>query len=171
MVTTADRIVAIKDANVVIDLVEAGLFKVWFSLGIHTITTDIVIKELSEGSQWEYVYPIIEEGLLGVEEFSSDEMMTSVDLSKSHGISVADASVLFLSQKLEAVLLTGDKRLRRSSEALGIEVHGVLWVIDILLERDVILKTQALAGLHLLLAAGTRLPTNEVERRMSAWSE
>jgi len=162
-------IVAIKDANVVIDLVEAGLFRAWFSLGIRTVTTDIVVEELKKGAQWLHVQPMIEEGLLGVESFSMEDMALSINLGKTHGVSVADASVLHLSQKLGAVLLTGDRRLRSSSESLGLRVHGVLWIMDTLLERKMIERSQAIAGLHLLLAAGARLPKKEVDVRLVSW--
>jgi hypothetical protein len=37
--------IAVKDANVLIDLIEADLLGLWFQLGIETHTADLVVRE------------------------------------------------------------------------------------------------------------------------------
>lgn len=167
----SEDIVAIKDANIVIDLVDAGLFSIWFSLGIRTVTTDIVAAELSRGKQWQQVEPLIENGLFEVQDYTASDMVQAVNTSRECGISIPDATVLELSKKLNAILLTGDRKLRSSSENKGIRVHGVLWVIDVLVEYQVIEKSRATASLRLLLSSGARLPLEEVEKRLVSWSD
>lgn len=65
------------------------------------------------------------------------------------------------------MLLTGDRLLRQSADEIGIEVHGVLWIIDLL----------ANAGwrpLELLITAletwrddpAVFLPEHEIEKRL-----
>jgi len=41
--------IAVQDANVLIDLELAGLFDLWFQLGIATHTTDLIKGELEDG--------------------------------------------------------------------------------------------------------------------------
>jgi len=41
--------VAVQDANILIDLELANLFDAWFSLGIETHTTDLVVREIRRG--------------------------------------------------------------------------------------------------------------------------
>ena len=69
MTTSDPPVLVVKDANIIIDLANVGLLELWFSLGIPTITTDLVVLELRKGSQWEAVKPLIDSGFLVVEEF------------------------------------------------------------------------------------------------------
>ncbi|MFT4176773.1 MAG: hypothetical protein QM627_08950 [Luteolibacter sp.] len=160
----------IKDSSVVIDLVNAGLFQVWFALGIRTMTTDFVESELRNGAQWAEVAPLIAEGLLTVESFGTAEVLQLVQLSKEHKISNPDGSVLYLSQQKSAILLTGDRKLRKACTALGIECRGTLWVIDRLLTANVIACPRATAALRLLISNGARLPEDEVVSRLKLWA-
>ncbi len=160
----------IKDSSVVIDLVNAGLFQLWVAMGIRTMTTDFVESELRKGSQWNEVAPLIKDGLLAVESFEGAEVVQLVQLSKDHGISNQDGSVLFLSRKKSAILLTGDRRLRRACTALGIECRGTLWIIDRLLGASVIGCPRAIAALTLLTSTGSRYPEEEVAIRIERWS-
>lgn len=41
--------IAVKDANVFIDLEAMGLLDLWFQLGITTLTSSFVVKELEDG--------------------------------------------------------------------------------------------------------------------------
>ena len=161
----------IKDSSVVIDLVNAGLFPLWFSLGIRTMTTDFVESELRKGSQWDDVAPLITDGLFVIESFDTADVLKLIRLSKDHGISHPDGSVLFLTQKESAILLTGDKKLRKACQALHIECHGTLWVIDRLLREEVITFSRAIAALTLLVSKGGRLPEVEVTTRLEQWSQ
>ena len=140
-------------------------------MGIRTMTTDFVESELRKGSQWEDVAPLITAGLLAVESFDTAEVLKLIRLSKDHGVSNPDGSVLFLSQKESAILLTGDKKLRKACKALQIECRGTLWVIDRLLCADVIACPRAIAALTLLISKGGRLPEVEVTSRLKLWSQ
>ena len=69
----------------------------------------------------------------------------------------------------EAILLTGDQQLRRTADELGVEVHGVLWLLDRLREAGK-------SPLDLLLTAleawrddpAVFLPDGEIEKRLRA---
>lgn len=67
----------------------------------------------------------------------------------------------------EAVLLTGDQLLRRTAGEMAVEVHGVLWLLDLL-------RNAGKCPLDLLLAAletwrddpAVFLPDDEIDTRL-----
>ena len=80
-----------------------------------------------------------------------------------------DVSCYFLAQQTGNPLLTGDGKLRRQAKQDGIEVHGVLWLLDRLIEHLVIDTQTAARGLQAMLDQGARLPKAECEERLQAW--
>ncbi|GIV60064.1 MAG: hypothetical protein KatS3mg043_1153 [Rhodothermaceae bacterium] len=66
------------------------------------------------------------------------------------------------------LLLTGDNALRKLAQSLGIEVHGVLWVLDQLYD-DGFSPRRLEKGLKQILSAGAYLPQEEVIRRFNTW--
>lgn len=83
-------------------------------------------------------------------------------------LSANDCFCLVASLRREnAVLLTGDAQLRSAAEQREVEVHGVLWIIDELAERE-------LAEARILVAAlevwrddpSVFLPSNELAVRL-----
>lgn len=49
-------------------------------------------------------------------------------------------------------------------------VHGMLWVLDVLIERSRLTKTDAARALRELLRGGSRFPASEVEQRLRDWT-
>lgn len=68
-----------------------------------------------------------------------------------------------------AELLTGDGRLRKQAVRDGLEVRGALWLLDRLVDQQLIPPARAAAGLSSMLARGARLPEAECEARMALW--
>lgn len=66
-------------------------------------------------------------------------------------------------------LLTGDGQLRKQAAKDGIEVRGALWLLDQLVEHQIIATAHAAAALQAMLDAGARLPPAECEQRMVVW--
>lgn len=152
-----------------IDLTNVGLLELWFSLGIPTVTTDFVAMELRKGSQWTVVEGLIDAGLLRVVEFEPPEILTIRALAKLHRVSIPDGSVIHLAERDAAHILSGDRRVRRVSETLGIEVRGVLWILDTLVAESVIPNARAASALRLMVDHGARLPEDEVILRLELW--
>lgn len=169
MPISSDTVLIVKDANVIIDLADAGLLQAWFSLGLRTTTTDFVESELKKGLQWEEVSVFIEQELLLVESFSPSDILSIVELGRKNGVGAADGSVLFLAERESGVLLTGDRKLRRKSEDIGIEVRGIFWIFDTLVEELVISPKRALSALKVIVTKGSRLPQQEAQKRMKLW--
>lgn len=66
-------------------------------------------------------------------------------------------------------LLTGDRELRHVAEERGLEVHGVLWVLDQLVEHGLLAPRAARRSLRAMLDQGAWLPADECEKRFSRW--
>lgn len=161
--------VVVKDANIIIDLINGDLLAAWVELGITTLTTDMVESELKRGSQWATVEILIASQAIVVESLSADEIPQVLELKRSHNVSVQDGSVLHLASVKKARLLTGDRKLRLAAQRSEIQVSGVLWVLDILVAENVIDHQQASKGLQLIIHRGARLPGSEVQRRFDEW--
>lgn len=80
-----------------------------------------------------------------------------------------DCSVLFLAIKLGAMLLSGDKPLRKAGTDRQIEVHGTLWIFDQLVERRLITGKVAASKLEHLQSLDRFFPANECQTRLKLW--
>lgn len=167
--------VAVKDASVLIDLAYGDLIGHWFALGIETYTTDAVYTEVKAGSHAGVIEKFVDAGLLIIDQISSDdalEWLTKVQrYSDTLNISFADASALICAEDKSALLLTGDRLLRKQAESSGIEVRGVIWVIDMLVWKDTIDFELAANALNEILAKGARLPSSECKTRLENWRQ
>ncbi len=167
--------VAVKDASVLIDLANGDLIGHWFSLGIQTIITDSVRLEISMGKQDAIISPFIDAGLIQIDRVEDADALgwltTVASLSEQHLISFADATALLCAKQRGALLLTGDGRLRREASGHGVTVRGVLWILDLLVSREVLNCEKAVNALDAILSEGGRLPEAECQKRRRRWGE
>ncbi len=162
----------VHDASVLIDLVLTGLFGPWFKTGPAAKTTSLVWREVNRKSQKAQLARFVESGDLKVVSIGAEDMTRIVRLQADlpARVTLEDASVLFLSSARETVLLTSDKVLRRCATERGIEVHGLLWSLDLLVSRGKILPGAAADRLEQMAALGTgRLPEKECRQRIRKW--
>jgi rRNA maturation endonuclease Nob1 len=161
--------VAVKDANVLIDLIEADLLGLWFRVGIETHTTDLVVHELRRVAHGQALSLMIEAGNLRVRTFEP-AVLNSIRLQAAKfGVSLADASVIHHASEIGATLLSGDRKVRREAAHLGLEVRGLLWVFDKLVGDGVLAPTEAAVRLKRTLSAGAFLPSDECDTRLRRW--
>jgi len=118
--------ITVKDASILIDLAEGDLLGLWFQLKVDTHTTDLVLREVKQETQWARVSAFVDAGLLQSHTSDAASILGMATFTESNGISLPDASGVLLARELEAVLLTGDRRMRLSAEAVEIETHGLL---------------------------------------------
>jgi len=163
--------VVVQDASILIDLAEGELLEAWFSLGIETLTTSLVWREVNRRSHKSRLKRFTRLDKLEVVSMSSEVMTEVVVLKQSlpPALTLQDASVLHLAVKREAVLLAGDDLLRKCAEERGVVVRGLLWVLDELVERHTITPAKAAATLERLLKGKARLPKAECELRLKKW--
>ncbi len=88
---------------------------------------------------------------------------------KSSNASIQDCSVWKLAKNLGCSLLTGDNRLRKVVQKDDVEVHGILYLFDKMLEHQVINHEMATVRLQSLANINTRLPKDEIDKRLELW--
>jgi predicted nucleic acid-binding protein len=84
-------------------------------------------------------------------------------------VSLPDASAYQLAQTLGAILLSGDRTLRNAATKSGVEVRGVLWVLDSLVQKKLLPAVEAAARLHRLMTGQSFLPPVECAKRLGRW--
>ena len=130
--------VAVKDANVLIDLVEGDLLGLWFRLGIETYVPDLVLDEIKHPNHRRMVLAMVEAGNLRVGTFSPAQLSQVDSYKQRYRISLADASAILLAEQMQAILLSGDKLVRKGGLSLDLKVRGLLWVFDELVLRELL---------------------------------
>lgn len=160
----------VQDANIIIDLIDCEIFELFFQLGFEVVTTSLVLDEISDPPQKKRCQTVIGKKILHVHEISTLEYLRlqALDLP---GLSVTDRSVLHLAQAREASLLTGDGKLRTVAGGVRVNVHGILWIIDQLVEKRLLPIPKAYEKLSALKARNKRLPQSEIEKRLRAWAD
>jgi len=164
--------IVVHDASVLIDLAACEFLGPWFGLGLETRTTSLVWREVNRKNQKARLQRFVDEGSLGIEPVNAEAMaeVVRLHLEVPSKITLEDASTLYVAVRRQAILLTGDKGLRQYASEQGIEVHGMLWVIDMLVARGVILPSVAAERLEWLTSQGTcRLPKQECDQRIKKW--
>lgn len=163
--------VIVQDASILIDLAEAALLEAWFSLGIETLTTSLVWREVNRRSQKSKLKKFTKIEKLEIISINAETMTAVVVLKHSlpENLTLSDASVLHLAQQRQGVLLTGDDLLRKAAAEHNLAVHGLLWVLDQLVEKRAITPAAAVAALERLLKGKCRLPKAECESHFKKW--
>jgi len=66
-------------------------------------------------------------------------------------------------------LITGDGDLREAAQGEGVAVHGLLWLLDRLVEYQLLSRAEAADSLERIIASGSWLPKRECEVRLKRW--
>ena len=133
----------------------------------HFYTTDFAAEELVEpdfkslGKRGLKVKPLAPEALLKIDA-----------LSKKYPVpSFTDLSCLVLAEEINCKLLTGDQALRKAAKnENNIVVHGVLWLLDQLVDCQILTPREAASKLKEILQMGARLPITACEERFHRWN-
>lgn len=159
--------VLVSDTSVVVDLDRGGLLELVFQLDDEFAVPDLLFDNELAGPLGDRLIALG----LRVEELSGEEVAAAAQLARiERALSGPDAFAFAIAQSRAWTLLTGDGALRRVGEGAGLEIHGVLWLMD---------RLEAEAGvvagvLHNALSAISghprcRLPKAEVGRRLARY--
>lgn len=156
----------VTDANIWIDLDHGGLLGRVFELGYELVIPDLVYAELETPDT-----ALLDSLGLQVQGLTGAQLdVLTGELARRYGRpSLRDLAALLLAREESMMLLTGDGALRKAACAEGVEVHGVLWVLDEMVVQHVQAPPEAARSLHLITRAGARLPLAEVEARLLRW--
>jgi len=88
---------------------------------------------------------------------------------QNSGPSFYDFSSLMAAIECQGILITGDGALRRAAKRRRIMVHGVLWLLDKMIEHGILQPLKAAICLERIIEAGSRLPHEECIERLKCW--
>lgn len=149
----------ISDACVLIDIekgeLSSAIKKLPFSLAISDVVYE---QELAEQHS-----RLIECGLI-IKTIDSELIAQAQRITLEHrGVSINDLLGLVLARDEGAMLLTGDRALRELATSMGVCVHGTIWMVEQMLDSQLITVELAKGAFNQMKAEGSRLPWNEVE--------
>jgi predicted nucleic acid-binding protein len=155
----------VTDTNIWVDLENGEVLESIFSLPYQFVTSDFVGEEMPE-KLWVTllafgvkVYPL-----------NSEQIIDIYHLNQTcRSVSITDLSSLVLARDLPAILLSGDKPLRKLAKIKTIQVHGVLWLLDTLLDNQILSKGELCQALKRMLAHNARLPKKPCNTRLKQW--
>lgn len=154
-----------------IDLGKAALLEAALMLPYSFVIPDILFEN-------EWLYPpdekLLHSSKLDVRELSgSDVKRAAAYLNRYRTLKINDCFLLAMAESLKgSILLTGDQALKTIAERNGVEVHGVLWVIDTLQSQGVVPLRELYDALHLFHDdPRVFLPTHEILQRIKGMEE
>ncbi len=158
----------VTDTNIFIDLENANLIDEFLEIKLETATTDFVLEELDS-----LILEKIKNYDVKVEGLNKKEIKELVILrNQNKRISVVDISVMLLAEKLNGILLSGDRALIKLCSRRGkIESHGILWVLEKMVEHKTVNCKQAYEGLLEIVSKGARLPKKNVYDYLRKWKQ
>ena len=165
--------IAVTDACIFIDLIELDLVSTFFQLHVELHTTVDVINELySDQKQLLQAYEVVNK--LYVHNLDAGDFSKMGSIPFPRGLSHQDKSVIYLALTLKnAIVLSSDKLVRIFAEKQGLECHGLLWIIDELVDQDLVYKDLAASILQRLVSSNSMYSTptvrKEVDNRVQAW--
>ena len=164
--------VVVTDANILIDLVKLDLLSQFFAPGWEIHTTILVFHELFEEQRDAYG-KYLRSGQLLIADLSGEDLIEIYQLQSGYRrLSIQDCSALFYTKQISGILLTSDKLLREHSEMNGLEVHGHLWMLDLLIQSECLTPAEAatvLKNLTDIVNPKLNLPAHEVHLRLERW--
>lgn len=165
--------IAVTDANIFIDLYDIGLTNIFFNLELEIHTSSSVLFELySEQQQILKAYQSV--GKLNVHNLQEIDFIDIYNEEYPKSLSEADKSVLHIANKINACVLSSDKTLRNCAKNKKIEYHGMIWILDKLVETNILkaneakLKLKQLTAVNFLFRNNQKL-AEEIEKRLKTW--
>ena len=159
----------INDANVLIDIEVSGLTNLVFELEYTFAVSDILYQEEIEPYSSEFKGTELE--AIAFDEETNGLLLEKIELYKETALSRNDISAMVLALSNECILLTGEKLLRITAEGEGLEVHGILCLIEELFNNDLISLEEAETAYTNMEEAGSRLPWKEVDKQLKRFQE
>ena len=160
--------IIVNDTSCLIDLRKAGLLHAALLLPFQfQIALPLIATELLDFTPAE-IADLQTRGL-EVIDLGPDQVGRAFEFRGAYAaLSIYDCFSMSLAESTDdAILLTGDRNLRTQATALGLEVHGVLWVSDRLEESQITAYADIHEGLLRLQSDPlVFLPTAEIEERI-----
>ena len=161
-------VVVVSDTSVLIDLERGSLLEAAFRLPFSFAVPDLLYEQelKAEGGA-----RLCELGLQ-IAELDGDGVATALTYRRrAPALSLPDCFALALATQGNWTLLTGDSALRKLAQALSVDCHGVLWLLDEMLSAHAATPQALHRGLLAISEhPRCRLPKFEVRQRLDLFS-
>ncbi|MCZ7652241.1 MAG: hypothetical protein M5U13_14180 [Thermoanaerobaculia bacterium] len=154
------------DSSVWIDVGNGEFLPAVFALGVEWLAPDLLLYELRTTPSRA---DLLARGVSSTELSGAQVGRLLATARGRPRLSHVDIAAALVALDEAAILLTGDAALRALAEEWGLEVHGTLWLLDRLVEFELVPKLEAATALERICAAGGRLPADEVASRLARW--
>jgi predicted nucleic acid-binding protein len=167
--------IAVTDACIFIELCELDLVIPFFELPLEVHTTVDVYAELHPHQQKMLdVYQSL--GKLTVHNISAEQRLIIMQSGYPKSLSPSDQTVIFLAQLLNAIVVSSDKPVRHNAKIRSIEYHGMLWILDQMVEKGLCAGKIALEKLESLFKTNYTYQNNaalleELQKRKKTWDK
>jgi predicted nucleic acid-binding protein len=167
--------IAITDACIFIELHGLGLTERFFELPCEMHTTVDVINEVLE-EQAAILHVFERQCKLSIYSIEETERQEILSLPFPKALSENDKTVIFIAGKLDAIVLSSDRAVRNYAKNLGIECHGILWILDKLVECGIICALDAATKIERLMIENLFYHNNlgliaEMRKRITVWKK
>ena len=152
------------DANILIDIEISELVEQVFRLDYEFAVPDILYEEEITPYTSDFKGTALK--AIEIDEDTNGLVLEKQDQYKNTTMSRNDISALVLAIKNECILLTGERDLRQTANDEGVEVHGMLWLIEQLFNNDLIGINEVQAVYEKMKKGDSRLPWDEVEKQL-----
>lgn len=167
MTPAAETTVVVNDASCLIDLRKARLLHLVIRLPYRlVIPLPVRQSELLTFTEQEWA---LLDGAMAVFDLPPDRVAEAIALKAKHATLSANDCFCLVTTRChgDAILLTGDRLLRRIATAQGHRVHGVLWVVDQLRRFSICADALLATALRLWQDdPAVFLPPTEIEKRL-----
>ncbi len=152
----------ISDANIFIDFDVGGLLGQLFDISATIGVPDLLFEdELRDQHQDLLIHGL---KLMTLE---APAIQRTIELARRYcRPSRLDLAALALAEQEACPLVTGDRRLREAADGEGVEVHGTLWVAELLFTEGIVTITELRHAYMRMRDAGRRLPWDAVEDQL-----
>jgi len=166
---------AITDACIFIDLYGLEIISQFFELPIQVHTSFDVLNELFD-HQKKILTPFQNAGKLIVHILSEEDRGKMYEIPFPKSLSDNDKTVIYLALQINALLLSSDKAVRRFAKQQSIEYHGMLWILDQLVENGLLKPEEAAERLRRLIKENFIYQNNqellhEMDKRLKKWNQ
>jgi len=157
----------VSDTSVLVDLERGGILETFFKLSFDIGVPDVLYEEELKGWDGPDLIPfglkvltLTDEGVALAQRYQDAEQR----------LSLSDAFALALAKTGDHVLLAGDASLRALAEKEKVDVHGILWVFDLLEEGGLATPAELVAALTAIVEhPRCRLPKTETRQRLERY--
>ncbi len=162
--------IVFEDASIIIDLLKLKLFPKILKLLFKFHTTDYILNEIVQEEQRILLDAFIEMNTIKIVESDGNDIDNiSIIYNTIRKLSLADSSIIYFANKMDAIIFSSDGLLRQEAEGRKIKVHGILWIFRKLIENDILSKSMAANKLKKLMEINTRLPVKECYKCLKEW--